>query len=117
MACYFAYLAYRRFGFILFMEAATPNFIETFDLRPNRLFIEYLVHPKEVFSMLINGHLSSVIISTLLAVVSLVVYWKLSGWATNNLRFPNWKFRPLIGLLVAALVFCRRDVLRLLTEV
>ncbi|STY61269.1 Uncharacterised protein [Mannheimia haemolytica] len=30
--------------FILFMEVATPNFIETFDLRPNRLFIEYLVH-------------------------------------------------------------------------
>ncbi|WGE57982.1 LTA synthase family protein [Actinobacillus equuli] len=91
--------------FILFMEAATPNFIETFDLRPNRLFIEYLVHPKEVFTMLINGHLASVIISSLLAVISLVVYWKLSGWATNNLRFPNWKFRPLIGLLVAALVF------------
>ena len=91
--------------FILFMEAATPNFIETFDLRPNRLFIEYLVHPKEVFTMLINGHLTTVIISSLLAVVSLVVYWKLSGWATNHLRFPNWKFRPLIGLLVAALVF------------
>lgn len=91
--------------FILFMKAATSNFIETFDLRPNRLFIEYLVHPKEMFSMLINGHLASVIISSLLAVISLVVYWKLSGWTTNNLRFPNWKFRPLIGLLVAALVF------------
>lgn len=27
--------------FILFMEVVTPNFIETFDLRPNRLIIGY----------------------------------------------------------------------------
>ncbi len=91
--------------FILFMEVATPNFIETFDLRPNRLFIEYLVHPKEVFTMLINGHLMTVIISSLLAIVAIVVYWKLSGWATKNLSQINWKIRPLIALLVAAIVF------------
>ncbi|TNG90960.1 LTA synthase family protein, partial [Testudinibacter aquarius] len=36
--------------FILFMELATPEFIETYDFRPNRLFIEYLVNPKEVFT-------------------------------------------------------------------
>ena len=35
--------------FILFMELATPAFIETYDFRPNRLFIEYLIYPKEVF--------------------------------------------------------------------
>ena len=29
--------------FILFMEMATPAFIETYDFRPNRLFIEYLI--------------------------------------------------------------------------
>lgn len=43
--------------FIVFMELATPAFIETYDFRPNRLFIEYLVSPKEVFTMLLNGHL------------------------------------------------------------
>lgn len=91
--------------FILFMEVATPNFIETFDLRPNRLFIEYLVHPKEVFTMLMNGHLVSVIFGVLAILISGVIYWKLSGWATQNLRFPSWKMRPLIALLVAAIVF------------
>lgn len=91
--------------FILFMEVATPNFIETFDLRPNRLFIEYLVSPKEVATMLINGHLTTVIISLVALVLSSVIYWKLSGWAVQNIRYPHWKFRPLIGLLVAALVF------------
>ncbi|QLB40932.1 LTA synthase family protein [Mannheimia pernigra] len=91
--------------FILFMEVVTPNFIETFDLRPNRLFIEYLVHPKEVFTMLMNGHLLTVIIGILAAIVSCFIYWKLSGWATRNLRFPNWKMRPLLALLVAVAVF------------
>ncbi|HDL3094986.1 TPA: LTA synthase family protein, partial [Mannheimia haemolytica] len=91
--------------FILFMEVATPNFIETFDLRPNRLFIEYLVHPREVFTMLINGHLWAVICGIGIAMISLIIYWKLSGWATKNLHFPSWKMRPLLALLVAAIVF------------
>lgn len=91
--------------FILFMEVATPNFIETFDLRPNRLFIEYLVSPKEVFTMLINGHLTTVIISLVVIALAVVIYWKLSGWVVKNLRFPSWKFRPVMALLVAAVVF------------
>lgn len=91
--------------FILFMEVATPNFIETFDLRPNRLFIEYLVHPKEVFTMLINGHLWAVICGVAVFIISLMIYWKLSGWATTNLRLPSWKIRPLLALLVAVAVF------------
>ncbi|VEH67432.1 phosphoglycerol transferase [Rodentibacter pneumotropicus] len=48
------------------MEIATPAFIETYDYRPNRLFIEYLIYPKEVFSMLMEGHLSAVIFSLVL---------------------------------------------------
>ena len=53
--------------FIVFMELATPAFIETYDYRPNRLFIEYLIYPKEVFSMLMEGHLSAVIFSLIYA--------------------------------------------------
>lgn len=92
--------------FILFMESATPNFIDTFDLRPNRLFIEYLIYPKEVFTMLLNGHLGTMIASSLITLVAVVVFWKLSGWATQHLHFPkNWQIRPLVALLVAAIVF------------
>lgn len=40
---------------IIFMELATPSFIMQYDIRPNRLFIEYLKYPKEVFSTLWNG--------------------------------------------------------------
>jgi phosphoglycerol transferase MdoB-like AlkP superfamily enzyme len=34
--------------FMVFMEASTPSFILQYDLRPNRIFVEYLNHPKEV---------------------------------------------------------------------
>jgi phosphoglycerol transferase MdoB-like AlkP superfamily enzyme len=41
---------------LVFFEAITPTFILEYDLRPNRLFIEYLIYPKEVFSMLFTGY-------------------------------------------------------------
>jgi phosphoglycerol transferase MdoB-like AlkP superfamily enzyme len=40
---------------LAFMEAVTPGFIAEYDLRPNRLFVEYLKYPKEVFTMLWLG--------------------------------------------------------------
>jgi len=36
----------------IFMELATPSFVDQFDSRPNALFFEYLNHPKEVTAML-----------------------------------------------------------------
>lgn len=36
----------------IFMELATPSFINQFDSRPNALFFEYLNHPREVTAML-----------------------------------------------------------------
>jgi len=40
---------------IMLMELATPSFLMQYDTRPNRLFIEYLMYPKEVFTMLLKG--------------------------------------------------------------
>ena len=91
--------------FILFMELATPAFIETYDFRPNRLFIEYLIYPKEVFSMLMEGHLTAVIFSLIFTIVAFFCYWKLSGYAVKNLRPMSWKLRPVIALLVIAVAF------------
>lgn len=41
--------------FVIFMEISSPQFIMQFDVRPNRLFIEYLSYPKEVLGTLWNG--------------------------------------------------------------
>lgn len=40
---------------ILFMELATPAFLHQFDVRPNRIFIEYLLYPREILSTLWHG--------------------------------------------------------------
>jgi phosphoglycerol transferase MdoB-like AlkP superfamily enzyme len=40
---------------LVFLEAATPGFIGEYDVRPNRIFVEYLKYPNEVFSMLWRG--------------------------------------------------------------
>ncbi|WP_434086819.1 LTA synthase family protein [Shewanella psychrotolerans] len=47
----------------LFFELITPTFILEYDLRPNRLFIDYLVYPKEVFSMLISGYKIEILVT------------------------------------------------------
>lgn len=41
---------------ILLLEFATPQFLYEYDSRPNRLFIEYLVYPREVSAMLWTGY-------------------------------------------------------------
>ena len=40
---------------IIFIELSTPQFILQYDIRPNRLYIEYLKYPREVFSTLWHG--------------------------------------------------------------
>lgn len=58
----------------IFMELATPAFIQQYDIRPNRLFVEYLKYPKEVFSTLWNGFrgpfLGGIFLTLVLTIVS-----------------------------------------------
>ena len=43
------------FILLAFLEVASPPFILEYDSRPNRLFVEYLKHPREVSGMLWRG--------------------------------------------------------------
>ncbi|RUO60892.1 LTA synthase family protein [Pseudidiomarina marina] len=43
------------FSVMLFMEVSTPAFLLQYDSRPNRLFFEYLLYPKEVIGTLWQG--------------------------------------------------------------
>ena len=91
--------------FILFMELATPAFVETYDFRPNRLFIEYLIYPQEVFSMLVEGHLTAVIVSSVITLIATMFYWKLSGYVVKNLAVMRWTLRPVAALLIITVSF------------
>jgi phosphoglycerol transferase len=64
----------------IFFEVITPTFILEYDLRPNRLFIEYLSYPKEVFSMLLSGYKLEILCSLL----ALFISFKLSVLLFNK---------------------------------
>jgi phosphoglycerol transferase MdoB-like AlkP superfamily enzyme len=61
------------FGAILFMELATPSFIAQFDSRPNRVFVEYLIYPKEVGSTLLAAYFYPML--TALLFLTAAVFW------------------------------------------
>jgi hypothetical protein len=48
------------------MELSTLDFINQYDTRPNRLFLDYLIYPKEVVGTLLKSYLPSLIITTIL---------------------------------------------------
>ncbi len=89
-------------GFLAFMEAATPAFIDQYDARPNRLFIEYLGHPREVFSTLWAAYRLELILS--LVLVTAVV------WGTRRLvriadpGRPSWSLGRRLAVLPLVLV-------------
>jgi phosphoglycerol transferase MdoB-like AlkP superfamily enzyme len=91
-------------GLLLFPELATPSFIEEFGFRPNRLFVEYLIYPKEVFSMLWQGHPFELIAGVSGSIVVLIFGWWISGWVTRDLNSLRWYWRPVFAMLVVALV-------------
>ncbi|MDR2415034.1 MAG: LTA synthase family protein [Odoribacteraceae bacterium] len=59
---------------VLFLELATPAFIQQYDTRPNRIFLEYLVYPREVIPTLLKGRpWSMLLVGVTLALVILLV--------------------------------------------
>ncbi|AUI86079.1 hypothetical protein BS333_06610 [Vibrio azureus] len=85
---------------LVYMELATAPFIMEYDLRPNRLFVEYLIYPKEVFGMLWTGYKLELFIGLLGTVLTLVFGWKWSKKLTDNTQQISWKWRPLLAVLV-----------------
>ncbi|NRT15394.1 phosphoglycerol transferase MdoB-like AlkP superfamily enzyme [Flavobacterium sp. 28A] len=89
---------------ILFMELASHDFINEYDTRPNKLFIDYLIYPKEVMGTLVKSYLGSMIFSFLLLTVALYFSIKKAG----GLFFPKftmYRTKLMLLPLVAFLLF------------
>lgn len=88
----------------IFMELATPSFILQYDVRPNRLFIEYLKYPKEVFSTLWNGFripfLSGIILTLVLSWICSRLLVKGVGHLDYWSPLKRWLTWPFIILAV-----------------
>ena len=92
--------------FLVFLEAATPGFIAEYDVRPNRIFVEYLKYPNEVFGMLWRGFKTDVFTGvgfTILAIWAMRRF--MHPWLVSST--PSWSnkklalFWPLFMVLIA----------------
>lgn len=90
-------------GLLLLLELATPAFIDTYDLRPNRLFVEYLIYPREVFGMLWQGHRIALLLAAVLVPAVLWASWRWSGRLCRDPRMPAWYWRPVLAVLILVL--------------
>ncbi|HEY9276918.1 MAG TPA: LTA synthase family protein [Methylotenera sp.] len=90
---------------LVFLEVSTPGFINEYDVRPNRIFVEYLKYPNEVFSMLWRGfkiEIFSVLISASFTAWAAHRYMK--PWLSMQPSWSNkklWVIWPLIFILTA----------------
>lgn len=91
---------------LLFFELATPDFIFEYDTRPNKLFLDYLIYPKEVLGTLFKGYLASIVITFVALgtfVFALVKYRKnlfsvqASSYKIRLLYFPVIAFALFFG--------------------
>ena len=98
---------------IIFMESATPTFIVQYDLRPNRLFVEYLQYPKEVFSTLWEGFRLPLILGVVFTILAgLFTNRLLQHWLKQyHLDWPVWRVWLTWPLMVLILVVMIRSTL------
>ena len=97
------YFIFFLFLFLL-MELSTLDFINQYDTRPNRLFLDYLIYPKEVVGTLFKSYLPSLIITTILLGVALFFAFKHG----KKLFYPqesNYKTKLLLFLVVSFFLF------------
>ena len=91
---------------LIFMEASTPAFIEEYSLRPNRLFVEYLIYPKEVFSMLLEGHKLTLLLTSLVTAITVILAYQLfRKQSIANQPQPKWYERPVLMVVIFMLAF------------
>lgn len=86
---------------LVFMEVATPAFILEYDTRPNRLFIEYLKHPREVGGMLWRGYKLVLLAGAVMVALAVWAGQALFGHGTVESALVWWQM-PLASLAVVA---------------
>lgn len=99
---------------LVFLEISTPGFIAEYDVRPNRIFVEYLKYPHEVASMLWGGfkiHIFAAL--TFVALTHYLMYGLMRPWLEKSTAgatsgtLKGWSLRktliiwPFVFILIA----------------
>jgi len=90
---------------LVFLEAATPGFIGEYDVRPNRIFVEYLKYPNEVFSMLWRGFKVDIFAGlSAIVLTAWLMHRFMRPWLHMQPTWSNkktWLIWPLVFILTA----------------
>jgi phosphoglycerol transferase MdoB-like AlkP superfamily enzyme len=74
------------------LEISSPAFINEYDSRPNRLFVEYLKYPNEVMAMLWNGFRPHLIGGLLVSSLAFWGAWRvMRTWQRHEAPWSGWK--------------------------
>lgn len=89
---------------ILFIELATPDFVKQYDTRPNKIFLDYLIYPREVVGMLLKSYLISIIVT--FSILGVALYFAVKkGKELFYTMDSDYKSKLKIFPLVAFLLF------------
>ena len=92
--------------FMVFMEAASLPFVQQFDSRPNRLFVDYLQYPQEILGMIWKIHKLEIFITLALLFASGRWVWRTTQRLLDEHHVWSWTHRlavlPLVLLLLVA---------------
>ena len=86
----------------LLLEVSTPSFIIEYGVRPNHIYVEYLIYPKEVVSTLVNGHLFESLFCILICITAFILFYKLASKLYRD--YTSIKVKKSLLCLVLAIV-------------
>ncbi len=94
---------------VLYMELVSIQFVGEFDSRPNRIFIEYLAYPQEVFSTVWAEYWYAVILVAIICSSAAWWFWRTFGriqMATGDWK-GWWRYYVLIPCLALTFICAR----------
>ena len=86
---------------IVWNEAATPDFVAEFGVRPNRLYVEYLDTPTEIFLTIWEAHRTALVLGIVLTALAGLLAWKRLHARMDH---PPWWPLRLVAFLPVLLV-------------
>lgn len=89
---------------LVLLEVSTPQFIHEYDSRPNRLYVEYLKHPREVFGMLWKGYKGVLLGAAIVLALAAWAGHRLFGGALPEAALPWW-LAGILSVVTAAVIF------------
>ena len=90
---------------IVFMELATPSFVNRFGVRPDRLFFEYLDHPREVFLTIWADYKGPLVLAMAVMALTIWAVWNMSQKLSRASQTWTARRKLLAGSLILIILF------------